>query len=201
LPFLLQPSYAEDPEPQDEIGINERLGGHVPLELSFYDEEGIRNNLGELIDRPAIISLVYYICKNLCPTTLDGLSEVPGKLNPRAGRDYRVITISFDERDSPEAALNKKRDHIKAKGCTACHTTDGTPLIGPTFKGIFGRKSIVVTGGREREVIVDERYMRTSMLEPKADVVKGFPPVMPSHKGILTNEEIEAIIEYLKTLK
>jgi cytochrome c oxidase subunit 2 len=90
---------------------------------------------------------------------------------------------------------------IKIKGCTVCHTTDGTPLIGPTFKGIFKRKSIVVTGGREREVLADEEYIRRSMLEPQADVVKGFPPIMPSQKGVVTTEEVAAIIEYLKTLK
>lgn len=110
------PSYAEELEPEDELGIEEKLGSYIPLELSFYDEEGRKNTLGELIDEPAIISLVYYNCKRLCPTTLDGLSEVLGKLGPAAGEDYRVITVSFDPRDTPEVALRRKTDYIKAIG-------------------------------------------------------------------------------------
>jgi cytochrome c oxidase subunit 2 len=109
----------------------------------------------------------------------------------------------FEEWLKPEAVEVAKAglELIKIKGCTTCHTTDGTPLIGPTFKGVFGRKSLVLTEGKEREVRVDEGYIRRSMLEPMADLVKGFPPIMPSQKGVLTAREIEAIIEYLKTLK
>jgi cytochrome c oxidase subunit 2 len=129
-----------------------------------------------------------------------GHSMMLAKVSVMAQEEFKGWLSAKVEPEALEAAKTGQ-ELIKAKGCTACHTTDGTPLIGPTFKGIFGRKSIVVTGDRQREVIVDERYLRTSMLEPKADVVKGFPPVMPSHKGILTDEEIEAIIEYLKTLK
>jgi len=90
---------------------------------------------------------------------------------------------------------------IKEKGCTACHTTDGSTLVCPTFKGLWGRTERVATGGKEREVFVDEEYMRRSMLEPASDVVVGFPPIMPSQEGILTEEEIKAITEYIKTLK
>jgi cytochrome c oxidase subunit 2 len=57
-----------------------------------------------------------------------------------------------------------------------------------------------MTGGREQEVVIDEAYLRRSMLEPAADVVVGFPSIMPSQKGVLSEEEIVAIIEYLKTL-
>lgn len=89
---------------------------------------------------------------------------------------------------------------LKIKGCVACHTTDGTPRVGPTFKGIFGRKETVVTGGTERDVVVDEEYIRKSIMEPMADVVKGFPPIMPPQKGLITDEEIQQIIAYLKGL-
>ena len=89
---------------------------------------------------------------------------------------------------------------LKLKGCVACHTTDGTPRVGPTFKGIFGRKETVVTGGTERDVVVDEEYIRKSIMEPTADLVKGFPPIMPPQKGLITDEEIQQIIAYLKGL-
>ncbi len=88
---------------------------------------------------------------------------------------------------------------LNGKGCLACHTTDGTPKIGPTLKGIFGRKETVVRDGKEREIVVDEAFIKQSILQPEIDRVKGFPPIMPSQKGLLTDAEIDAIIEYLKT--
>jgi len=103
-----------------------------------------------------------------------------------------------------EAAAGKVQDALKImenNGCLGCHTVDGTKKIGPSFKGIFGREVEVVTNGREREIVVDEAYLKRSMLEPGADVVQGFPNIMPSQKGILSDEEMNAVIEYLKKLK
>ncbi len=90
---------------------------------------------------------------------------------------------------------------FQEKGCFACHSTDGTPKVGPTLKGIFGHKTTVLTAGKERQVIVDDAYLKTSLLDPQADLVKGFPPVMPPQKGLLTDEEVGALVDYLKTLK
>jgi cytochrome c oxidase subunit 2 len=90
---------------------------------------------------------------------------------------------------------------LNVKGCLACHSTDGTPKIGPTFKGAYGRTVTVVTAGKERELVADDEYLKKSLLDPQADIVKGFPPIMPSQKGLLTDKELEDIIGYLKTLK
>jgi cytochrome c oxidase subunit 2 len=90
---------------------------------------------------------------------------------------------------------------LQIKGCVACHTTDGTPKIGPTFKGLFGKKEIVIRDGKEREITVDEAFIKQTLLQPELDRVKGFPPIMPSQKGLLADEEIKAIVEYIKMLK
>jgi cytochrome c oxidase subunit 2 len=90
---------------------------------------------------------------------------------------------------------------VQVKGCIACHTTDGTPKIGPTFKGMFGKKETVVNDGKEREILVDEAFIKQTLLNPEIDRVKGFPPIMPSQKGVLTDVEVDEIIEYFKTLK
>ena len=90
---------------------------------------------------------------------------------------------------------------FQEKGCEVCHSIDGTPRIGPTVKGLFGKTVTVLTDGKERRVMADEAYLRKSILEPNADVVVGFPPVMPSQKGLLTDQEIDALILYLKELK
>jgi cytochrome c oxidase subunit 2 len=87
------------------------------------------------------------------------------------------------------------------KACFACHSIDGTKLVGPSYKGIFGHKITVESNGKEREIVVDEEYIKKSILEPEADIVKGFPKgTMVSYKTQLTEKEIDEIIEYIKTL-
>jgi cytochrome c oxidase subunit 2 len=90
---------------------------------------------------------------------------------------------------------------VQEKGCVACHSLDGNAKVGPTLKGVFGRKETVVTSGKEREITVDDEYIKRSLLEPQADIVKGFPPIMPSQKGLLKDDELDSIIEYLKGLQ
>lgn len=90
---------------------------------------------------------------------------------------------------------------FQEKGCQACHSVDGTPLVGPTVKGLFGKTVTVITDGKERQVVANEDYLKRSLMEPNADVVKGFPPIMPSQKGLITDEELEGIITYIKELK
>ena len=90
---------------------------------------------------------------------------------------------------------------VQVKGCIACHTTDGTPKIGPTLKGVFGKKESVIRNGKEREITVDEEFIKQTLLHPEIDRVKGFPPIMPSQQGQLTDKEIHEIIEYIKSLK
>ena len=84
---------------------------------------------------------------------------------------------------------------IRNKGCIACHSLDGSPKIGPTFKGVFGKKETVLRGGREVEITVDEAFIRQTLLEPEKERVKGYPPIMPSQKGLLTDKEIGEMID------
>jgi len=100
-----------------------------------------------------------------------------------------------------EASKGKPRGTqlYQEKGCMACHSIDGTPRVGPTLKGLFGKTITVMTDGKERNITADEAYLRKSILEPNADVVKGFPPVMPPEK--MTKDEIDELIHYIKELK
>lgn len=101
--------------------------------------------------------------------------------------------------DSPTASGQRIMKNI---GCFACHSTDGSKLVGPSFKGVYGHQVTVVTGGSERTVAVDEEYIKRSIYDPNADVVKGFNKgMMLSYKGQLSEEDVEQITEYLKTLK
>lgn len=84
------------------------------------------------------------------------------------------------------------------KGCAQCHTIDGTASTGPTFKGIYGHQVSFTDG---TSATVDDNYIRESILEPQAKIVAGFQPQMQTFKGLLTDEQIAAIIEFIKTLK
>lgn len=84
------------------------------------------------------------------------------------------------------------------KNCFTCHSTDGSRIVGPSFKGVFGRTETLEGGGT---VVVDENYIRESVLEPNAKIVKGYAPAMPTYKGLLKDNEIDALIAYLKSVK
>ncbi len=88
---------------------------------------------------------------------------------------------------------------LEEKGCLGCHTTDGAKKIGPTFKGLYGSRVTVITNGTERVITADKEYIERSITEPGADIVKGYPNIMP--KLPMTHDEVEAIVEYLEKLK
>jgi cytochrome c oxidase subunit 2 len=121
----------------------------------------------------------------------------------------KVIVIPREDFDSWYMAETVKEEGahleginlLKEKGCLDCHTTDGTIETGPSFKGLFGRRVIVITSGKEREVIAGEAYLKNSILHPDADIVKGFTDIMPPQEDNVTEEDINEIIRYLKELK
>jgi cytochrome c oxidase subunit 2 len=87
---------------------------------------------------------------------------------------------------------------FEKQGCNTCHTVDGTPKIGPTWKGAFGKSESFTDGSSGK---VDENYIRQSILEPNAKIVAGFAPAMPTYQGKLKDTEIDGIIAYIKSLK
>jgi len=91
--------------------------------------------------------------------------------------------------------VDKGRQLADSKGCVACHTIDGSPRVGPTWKGLYGKNETMADGSTEK---VDEAYLRGFILDPQAKKVKGFPPVMP--KLPLTDEEVSALVAYIQTL-
>lgn len=83
----------------------------------------------------------------------------------------------------------------KAKGCNACHSLDGSKLVGPSFKGVWGRTEQTSAG----DIVVDLPYVKESVLTPMAKIVTGFPPAMPPQ--VLNDLEIESIALFFQTLK
>lgn len=107
------PDPAELPkEYEPYIGIEENLGGSVPLDATFADEEGKPVSLSELINKPTIVAFVYYTCRDVCPLLLHELASVVDKVPAEPLKDYQVLTVSFDSTDTPELAAKKKRNFL-----------------------------------------------------------------------------------------
>jgi len=105
---------------------------------------------------------------------------------------------NFLDKLPPEKLWEGGQKLYNQRGCKQCHSVDGGSGIGPSFKGIWGHKQPLKDGA---EVLVEENYIRESLLNPQAKIVAGYEPVMPTYQGRLKDKEITAIIEYLKTLK
>jgi len=121
--------HARSKLPELEVGINEELGTVVPGDISFVNEHGDSVTLGELVDRPTLLALVYYTCPSICRPLLAEVSEMLGKLekvDTLPDRDYRVITVSFDTSDSPAGSARVKDEYYHA-------LPDGFPRDSWTF--------------------------------------------------------------------
>ena len=121
-----------------------------------------------------------------------------------SGMVSKVVVMNDNAFDSwyaavPATAKMDGQKVLEEKGCLGCHTTDGSKKIGPTFKGLYDSQVTVLTNGKERNVKADEDYLRKSIKEPKADVVKGYPDIMPA--VLVKPGELDAIVEYMETLK
>jgi protein SCO1/2 len=96
------------PPPPKEVGFDQNIGGSVPLDATFVDETGKPVRLGDYFsDKPVVLSLAYFACPMLCGLSMQGLSISLRGMNLDAGRDFNVITISFDPRETPAMAQAK----------------------------------------------------------------------------------------------
>ena len=112
--------------------------------------------------------------------TIEGKKEVPPQEKP-------VVT---------EDPVEKGKQLAQANGCLSCHSVTGAPMVGPTWKGLYGQTVELQDG---TTVTADEAYLRESIVTPTAKIVKGFPPAMPSFSQ-LSDEQIQALIAYIKSL-
>lgn len=107
--------------------------------------------------------------------------------------------IAASENISPAETGKKIMKNI---GCFACHTLDGTKLVGPTFKGKYGTTETVLTGKEKRQITIDDEYIKRSIYDPNADLVDGYQKgLMLTYQNQLSESDVANIIEFLKTLK
>jgi protein SCO1/2 len=111
-PVLAAP--ATQPSILNGVGVEQRLGSRIPLDLRFADENGKAVQLRQLIhDRPVLLTLVYYQCPMLCTVTLNQLSRSLNALSESAGDQFDILTISFDPRETSGLAAAKKQIYLK----------------------------------------------------------------------------------------
>jgi len=97
----------------EEVGINERLGQLAALDGVLKDEDGKTVSLRSLINKPTILTLNYFRCAGICTPQLNGVVDVLNKTQAEPGKDFQVITVSFDERDTSEIAAQKRTNYLR----------------------------------------------------------------------------------------
>lgn len=102
----------EGQQSNQPVGIIEKLGNIVPMDVELYDEQGNLVSLKSIINKPAIVTFVYYKCPGICSPLLNEVSKVIEKMDLEPGKDYQVVTISFDDSEKPELASDKKDNYL-----------------------------------------------------------------------------------------
>src|SRR5512133_1682252 len=117
--FLSMPAFSQEMVKSDlinkniEVGIIEHLGDTIPMNLWFLNEANDTVTLGQLINKPTVMLFVYFDCPNLCSPLMDGVADVISKTDLQLGTDYQIITISFNTKDTPEKAREKKVNFVQ----------------------------------------------------------------------------------------
>jgi cytochrome c oxidase subunit 2 len=154
--------------------------------LNLMVVPGVVNYARVKFDQPRSYQL---LCHEYCGT---GHERMAAKLQV-------VDAATFAARKTAPTPPRETSEAVKlleAKDCMTCHSIDGSEGIGPTLKGIYGRKTKLTNGST---VIADDVYLREAIVNPSAKIVAGFDNVMP--KPELTEEEVNALVEYLENLK
>ena len=106
-------AHVEQHREQKGVGIDEKLGHSVPLDLTFRDENGKPVLIGQLIDRPTILAPVFFSCPDVCSFLLSNLSGTLNRLPTDPGKEFLILTVSFDETEGPPLASEKKNLYLK----------------------------------------------------------------------------------------
>ena len=111
------PPASELPPILREVGFDQNLDQQIPLDVTFKDENGQIVQVGKYFGaRPVVLNFVYYDCPMICLQTLSGLASTLKVLSQEPGRDFEVVTVSFDPRETPALAFNKKREFVGRSG-------------------------------------------------------------------------------------
>lgn len=137
------------------------------------------------------------LCAEYCGLLHSGMLGIARVVEEPEYEEWLANIESVKDKPSPEGEAI-----AKANGCFACHSLDGSKLVGPSFKGIYGAKKAVIENGKEIEIEVNDEYLKNSIIEPNAQIVKGFNQgLMQSYEGTISDEDIDKIVDYLRTIE
>ncbi|HSN75298.1 MAG TPA: cytochrome c oxidase subunit II [Anaerolineae bacterium] len=136
-------------------------------------------------------------CNELCGT---GHTNMLAPVNVMNETDFTAWVAEQKAAVSPEALAELGAELHASQGCIACHNVSGDAGgVGPTWKGLFGSQREFTDG---TTAVADEEYLRTSILASQEKILAGYPPVMPqNYADVLSDQQIDALIEYIKTLE
>jgi protein SCO1/2 len=118
-PDIGAPGLPADQAPSvlSDVAFDQKLGESLPLDVAFRDEAGRAVRLRDYFGRrPVVLNLVYYDCPMLCTLSLNGLASALDVLSFDAGREFEIVTISFDPKETPELAAAKKKAYLERYG-------------------------------------------------------------------------------------
>jgi cytochrome c oxidase subunit 2 len=169
----------------DENYLKESIINPQAKTVAGYLAMGMPSYAGQLSD-DEIGGIIAFI------KTVDGTQKV--EVAPAAPKKSDASLAGLTPAERGKALVNDSGNL-----CATCHSIDGSKLVGPSFKGIWGRKEKMADGS---EIVVDAAYIKESIWKPQAKIVEGYGPVMPAmYEGKLSEENVNDIIEYLKTLQ
>jgi cytochrome c oxidase subunit 2 len=141
--------------------------------------------------RPTKIGRYHFFCSQYCGTNHAAMGGWVTVMDPA---EYAAWLADESSDLNPVAAGEKLFTQL---ACTTCHIANGTGR-GPSLNGVYGAKVLLADGST---VIADEAYIRESILQPKAKIVAGYQPVMPTFQGLVTEEQILNLTAYIKSLQ
>jgi protein SCO1/2 len=103
---------ANEPVKKIEVGIEEKIGNTIPLNAEFFDEKGNYVALKEIIKKPTILNFVYFRCPGICSPILTELTSIVNFMDMEIGKDYQIVTISFDDREKFELGSAKRDNYF-----------------------------------------------------------------------------------------
>jgi len=170
----------------DENYIRESILNPQAKTVAGYPAMGMPSYQGQLSDDD-LTGIIEFI------KTIDGSQKIEvAPAAPPKKADAALASMTPAERGKALVADSSNM-------CLTCHSLDGSKVVGPSFKGLWGRKEKLSDGS---EVQVDAAYIKESVWKPAAKIVAGYGPAMPAmYEGKLTDENLNDIIEYLKTLQ
>lgn len=128
-------------------------------------------------------------------TTTAATATTGGGTATEAAEPTEAEDDNGDDEGEGDAAAGEQ---VANANCRTCHSIDGSQLVGPSWKGLYGHEVELESG---EKVTADDTYIRNSIIAPNDQVVKGFPAAMPTFQGVLTDQQITDLIAYIRTLQ